>query len=771
MSDHLVHACNGCDGKSGEALHTYHSVWMSHWTRRSCDSVTPNHNISSTSFGNKQNCYAANDYLLSREKAIESNSYSPAKETRGIETGNFNFINENFRTTSTTLGTKKLAFQSFPTDGPGTVAENVSAVKNSKEICDMKALRPRITSNLDSNMHTLSLGSSYMLPPITVTPDVNKIPSRECDSGSDELLQINKEPGETSRVFRDSSFVISRPFLEELPRSSNHMVQCGIENGDDRIPVLPLARGKPLPTSEERVFERENFDYQRQSTFLVCEEKVERHSKSARSLTSFMRQNKASLFQMDPRASNNHLPIFGGEQFRRMQNLSGISLFQNRSNLQEPTSPQRLYHGSNSLRKFSESLQDVETMRICTTVDSVVPLHGDHPRFSQTTQSWLITKKKKTDLNSFKEKQTYTSSRECTGLNGNTFFNFQSLSPFSSQQGAKIQSLGESTDTEGKENVGDVNTSGRFFYAEDLKALGNSMKRGGKKVVDGSNLKNESSAETDTMDLDELKEKNQLFGANSSPPNKDLRMSLITPQVIIGSTGEAGHRRHSIKLPDINLELPALPSGDNVDPSSSRTQSLDMETLLAHAEQPSQSESDCYAGGSSKPEPSNRWIKRLRLSASESFSLGTKSSNMGKESCHEKSNLSSGKILKGSVVNSEPTVSKLPGKELMVLDDATALRRYGESSSTDAAKKGKDTLTSPSWIRRWCHNQSGMPQKKPDAMVVFKPQSSKLASEDLQDKQCPSIAAMALMGKAMNGFQTCEFRRRGSFIVWNTRGL
>ena len=143
-------------------------------------------------------------------------------------------------------------------------------------------------------------------------------------------------------------------------------------------------------------------------------------------------------------------------------------------------------------------------------------------------------------------------------------------------------------------------------------------------------------------------------------------MSLITPQVIIGSTGEAGHRRHSIKLPDINLELPALPSGDNVDPSSSRTQSLDMETLLAHAEQPSQSESDCYAGGSSKPEPSNRWIKRLRLSASESFSLGTKSSNMGKESRHEKSNLSSGKILKGSVVNSEPTVSKLPGKELMV---------------------------------------------------------------------------------------------------------
>ena len=252
---------------------------------------------------------------------------------------------------------------------------------------------------------------------------------------------------------------------------------------------------------------------------------------------------------------------------------------------------------------------------------------------------------------------------------------------------------------------------------------------------------------------------------------QDLRMSLITPQVIIGSTGEAGHRRHSIKLPDINLELPALPSGDNVDPSSSRTQSLDMETLLAHAEQPSQSESDCYAGGSSKPEPSNRWIKRLRLSASESFSLGTKSSNMGKESRHEKSNLSSGKILKGSVVNSEPTVSKLPGKELMVLDDATALRRYGESSSTDAAKKGKDTLTSLSWIRRWYHNQSGMPQKKTDAMVVFEPQSSKLASEDRQDKQCPSIAAMALMGKAMNGFQTCEFRRRGSFIVWNTRGL
>lgn len=517
MSDHLVHVCNGCDGKSGESLHAYHSVWMSHWTRRSCDSATPNHYISSASFGNKQNCHAANDYLLSREKAIESNSYWPAKGTRGTETGNFNFRNGNLRMTSTTLGTKKLGIQYFPTDGPCTVAENASTVKSSKEIYDMKALRPQITSNLDSNMPTLSLGSSYMLPLLTITPDVNKTPSRECHSGPNELLQISKEPGETSQVFRDSSFVISRPFPEDLPRSSIHMVQCGTENGDDRIPMLPLAREKPSPNSEERlsptnvsVFEGENFDYQRQSTYLVCEEKVERHLKSARSLTSFMRQNKASLFQMDHCASNNHLPIVGGERFRKMQNLSGISFFQNQSNLQEATSSERLCHGSNSLCELSHSLQDVETMRICTTVDSVVPLRGVHPRFSQRTQSLLITKK--TDLNSFKEKQTFTSSGECTGLNGNTFFNFQSLSPFFGRREVKIQSLGESTDAEGKENVRDVNTSGRFFDAEDFKALGNSMKRRGKKVVDGSNQKNESSAETDTMDLDELKENNQLFG-------------------------------------------------------------------------------------------------------------------------------------------------------------------------------------------------------------------------------------------------------------------
>lgn len=248
-------------------------------------------------------------------------------------------------------------------------------------------------------------------------------------------------------------------------------------------------------------------------------------------------------------------------------------------------------------------------------------------------------------------------------------------------------------------------------------------------------------------------------------------MGLITPQLKIGSTREVRHGQHNTELPDINLELPALPSADNVDPSSSRTQSLDMETLLAHAEQLGHSESDRCLGSSAKPEPSDRWIKRLRLSAPESSTLGTKSCNIGEGSSHEIKNLSLGKILKGNMVDSEPTVSKLHGKELMVVDKATTSVRYGESTSMDTTKKGTDSLTSLSWIRRWCRNPSATPQKKPETVMVCEPQSSNSAFEDLEERQFPSIAAMALMGKAMKGFQPCEFQKRGSFVVWNTRGF
>ncbi|KAL3538983.1 hypothetical protein ACH5RR_002349 [Cinchona calisaya] len=736
MSDHFVHAYNGSDGKSGQSMHSYHSAWMSHWTRKSYDAEVQNHNCSSSFIGNKKNSRAASEYQLTG-KEIVSDICRPTKELREIETGTLKLRNESLRITSTTVGTDKLEFLSFPIDDSGKNGESTPTIKDSKATCGIEELKPQINYNLDSDIPVQSLKKSYNPPLLTMAPDASKTRYRDCHSEPEGVIKNSREPLENSPVFRDSSFGILRPLREDFTRSTTDMVQGGFDHGNGRITLHPSIMCRPALASGEqlRFIESENLDYLRHSTFLVCEEKIESHSNSGRSLTSYLQQNKASLFQTGPSTSNNPSPAFG-EKFSKMQNFSGIRFFQNHSNFSEATRTEKLPHGCNSLRKFPHSLQDMETMRICTTVDSVVPLRQGHPSFSQTTHSLLITKK--TDLNSYNEKQTLRSLRE--------------------------------SDSEEK-YAGDVNPSCRTSNAEDVKALGHSTDSRGKKVQDDFELKNESSAETDTMDIDDFKEKNQLSSVNSSPPIKVLGMGFIAPQSGLHNTSRENRlRQHDTQLPDINLELPALPSADNVDPSSSRTQSLDMETFLAHAEQPSHSESDCCLGSFSKPEPSNRWIKRLRSSASGSSALGTKSSNIGEGSCHEKNNLSLGKILKCSTANSEPTVSKLHGKELMVLDKSTAFEKYGESSSLDTAKKGRDSLYSLSWIRRWGHNQSAAPGKKHENVVVCEPEHSKMAFEDLEEKQqFPSIAAMALVGKAMKGFQPCVFQKRGSFMVWNTR--
>lgn len=110
------------------------------------------------------------------------------------------------------------------------------------------------------------------------------------------------------------------------------------------------------------------------------------------------------------------------------------------------------------------------------------------------------------------------------------------------------------------------------------------------------------------------------------------------------------------------------------------------------------------------------------------------------------------------------------GKEERARDQTAIVLLKGESSSVESAKKGQDMLLSNPWIQRWCRDGTHQTNKA-EAVVVCEPESTKMEFDDLQNKQFPSIAAMALMGKAMSGFQPCKFQRGGSFVVWNTKGF
>lgn len=215
----------------------------------------------------------------------------------------------------------------------------------------------------------------------------------------------------------------------------------------------------------------------------------------------------------------------------------------------------------------------------------------------------------------------------------------------------------------------------------------------------------------------------------------------------------ASSRWKSTGLPDINLELPASPgSSENAGPSSSRTQSLEMDVLLAHADHPTPKSNDS--------DPTTRWVKRLKVTSSDSSGRGTETTNLAENSSHDKKQAFFRNVLKNSITSSEPTPRKILGKEIMLFD-----------RSQKEEEEGKEVLLSHAWIKRWLRNGSQISEKKPEAIVVCEPQSSKMSVDDLQKKQFPSIAAMALMGKAMSGYQTCELKKRGNFTVWKTKGF
>ncbi|KAK4340351.1 hypothetical protein RND71_041813 [Anisodus tanguticus] len=431
-------------------------------------------------------------------------------------------------------------------------------------------------------------------------------------------------------------------------------------------------------------------------------------------LTPYLRQNDTFLLDA-PSTSRNLVPEFGGEEFQKIPGGSIMKFLKNESSPSQVSESKELHRHSYDQQKLPHPLLDVETMRTNNTMDSVTGMAGYFPRVSQTTHSLLITKGTDDDL-----------------LEGNKVIG-------TSRMWREIN---------GKASLSD--------HDNPSKSIGHSKR--GKKNIDDSKpskcmLKNESSAETDTMDMGVFQEKNQLCGTSSSRVKKVNKMDQNSPPrlALDFSRKEAGRKQFKL---DINLELPA--PTDNMEASSSRTESLDLGSILARAERPSSSRTDLCPEGLLGQDLSSRWVKRLKVSASGSSAFGTKSSSLLGE--RETSHVTQPK----TVTNSELASSKRHGKELMA---------HNNTSSLSVIKKDLELLTSHTWIQRLLHDRATTAPKRPQPVVVCEPQSSKLELDDFQKKQLPSLGAMALMGKAMNGFQPCEFHRKGTLVVWNTRSF
>lgn len=252
----------------------------------------------------------------------------------------------------------------------------------------------------------------------------------------------------------------------------------------------------------------------------------------------------------------------------------------------------------------------------------------------------------------------------------------------------------------------------------------------------------------------------------------ELDQQSPTSQPVFALSGEETRDKlMKTNLPDINQELPNTAayatSVDDKDTSTSRTQSLDVEHLLSHAEQSKILKSSIRTDIFVEPDPSSRWVKRLKLNPTSAH--GTKSSEMAEASSHEKVHKLFSKIMECSITSSEPTMGRCQGKEQTAFDQTALLLRNSESSSIDSKKENQDIKLSHPWIRRWCHNVVVSPPKKSKAVEFCKPQCPKPVLDKAQKEHYPSLAAMALMGKAMSGFSPSEIRKMGSFVVWNSK--
>ncbi|KAJ0801238.1 hypothetical protein HanPI659440_Chr03g0115011 [Helianthus annuus] len=440
-------------------------------------------------------------------------------------------------------------------------------------------------------------------------------------------------------------------------------------------------------------YEPENFRHM--SAAFASKPKTEKSE-----MPSFSGHKNAAL-KTDPSTSSHHSQALIEEQYKRMQKHIGMGFFPRQTG--SPLHSNSQY----SLQNGPHFVHDVEMTRMAGGLHS----------FSRTTHSLLITKQ--TDVKVYQESQFFRESRASTQLKGEVFKELSSHPHFGqSQQGVKLQLL-DSSDHESQENV----------------------------EASGDVKKNESSADTDTMDMESYKE-NHLSGVQSSTPNKDISVE--------SNTEKHKYRKRKIELPDINLEVSAQPaassSTEKAEPGTSRTQSLDMNALHLNLDQTTNSNSNSNECSNSNlgSDPGSRWIKRLKLTETPSH---------------------------GRLSRFFTTVRVMEGKPEPVLDgkmlESLTGRKVsefemGESSSADTKRDCKEITLSHSWIRRWSHKQN---QKNPESSGTCQMDNSKSEMEELEKKQFPSIAAMALMGKAMTGFRQFKLQKKESFVVWNTKAF
>ncbi|EPS74149.1 hypothetical protein M569_00613, partial [Genlisea aurea] len=169
--------------------------------------------------------------------------------------------------------------------------------------------------------------------------------------------------------------------------------------------------------------------------------------------------------------------------------------------------------------------------------------------------------------------------------------------------------------------------------------------------------------------------------------------------------------------------------------SSSATPNLETETeeqLQLVEQSKSQSDPDIIR-------PDLRWVKRLKTTCGTS--KGTKTTSMDEY---------------GDSSSKSPTIH-----------EGTKKKRPDEyekklvSESENEGKNDEATTMPDAWITRW------KKQKSSSIVRNSSEEPATCSNSTTLKNRCPSIGAMALLGKAVVGFKPSQLQKKGSLKSWN----
>ncbi|XP_073007636.1 uncharacterized protein [Typha latifolia] len=276
---------------------------------------------------------------------------------------------------------------------------------------------------------------------------------------------------------------------------------------------------------------------------------------------------------------------------------------------------------------------------------------------------------------------------------------------------------------------------------------------------------NELSGKTDTLYIDILQAPSSSVGVASSGAKK----GVMFPNMIYCESAATSPITQMISRDDetelLHINLQHAKSSDKAvsaskrEPSISRTLSLAGDHIFKNQENSSSSvpteAPECL-------EQSSRWLKRLGHNLSDSLAIGAKRLKVG---CGP----STGELL-GSVINYNRSNSEL----MKYIKEQKGPDKKTELPNDCAGSSGVSVKSMQSWIGRWCrcdNPREARDQANVPTTLLSDPEKSNMVPENLEGRHFPSIAAMAMMGKAMNKFRPCEFQRRGTSVVWNTEAV